>query len=80
MSVYLMPKLGHLQEAGTVVAWKVQPGERIRKGELLIVIETDKTTVEVEATFNGVLESVLVAAGETVPVGEPIATYRDLPG
>jgi pyruvate/2-oxoglutarate dehydrogenase complex dihydrolipoamide acyltransferase (E2) component len=75
MAEYLMPKLGHLQEVGSVVEWRKQPGDRIKKGEILIVIETEKTTVEVEATFDGVLQTILTLAGETVPVGAPIAIY-----
>ena len=78
MSEYCMPKLGHVQEVGTVVEWRKQPGETIKKGEILIVIETEKTTVEVEATFNGVLQTILAPAGVTTPVGAPIATYQEL--
>jgi pyruvate dehydrogenase E2 component (dihydrolipoamide acetyltransferase) len=77
MAEYLMPKLGHVQETGTVVEWRKGPGEAIKKGEILIVIETDKTTVEVEATFDGVLQTILAQAGESAPVGAPIATYRE---
>ncbi len=80
MAEYLMPKLGHLQEVGTVSEWRIRPGDTIKKGEVLVVIETEKTTVEVEATFNGLLQTILLPAGETVPVGVPIATYRELPG
>ena len=79
MAIYAMPKLGHVQEAGTVTEWRKQPGEAIHKGEILVVIDTDKTTVEVEATFDGVLQEVLAPAGETVPVGAPIAVYLELP-
>jgi pyruvate/2-oxoglutarate dehydrogenase complex dihydrolipoamide acyltransferase (E2) component len=80
MAEYLMPKLGHLQEVGTVVEWRKHPGDIIKKGEILIVIETEKTTVEVEATFDGVLQTVLTLAGETMPVGATIATYLELSG
>ncbi len=80
MPEYMMPKLGHVQEEGTVAEWRKGPGDRIKKGEVLVVIETDKTTVEVEATFDGVMQTILTQAGDTVPVGAPIATYRELPG
>jgi pyruvate dehydrogenase E2 component (dihydrolipoamide acetyltransferase) len=73
---YLMPKLGHLQEVGTVVEWKKQPGEEIRKGEIFIVVETEKTTIEVEATFDGTLLEIVVPVGETVPVNTLIARYK----
>jgi pyruvate dehydrogenase E2 component (dihydrolipoamide acetyltransferase) len=80
MADYLMPKLGHLQEVGTVVEWRKKPGEAIKKGDVLVVIETEKTTVEVEATFNGVLQTLQTPVGETVPVGALIATYHEMPG
>lgn len=76
-SHYLMPKLGHLQEVGTIAEWRKRAGETVRKGEIFVVIETEKTVVEVEAPFEGILEQILVEAGETVPVGTPIALYRD---
>jgi pyruvate dehydrogenase E2 component (dihydrolipoamide acetyltransferase) len=73
---YSMPKLGHLQEVGTVVEWRKAPGDRIEKGEIWVVIETEKTTVEVESTLTGTLEEILVEPGVSVPVGTPIAIYQ----
>ena len=77
MRLYEMPRLGHLQETGTVVAWRKQPGEAVRKGEVLLVVETEKTTVEVEATFAGIFKRILVEAGVEVPVGTPIAEFEE---
>jgi pyruvate dehydrogenase E2 component (dihydrolipoamide acetyltransferase) len=74
---YLMPKLGHLQEAGSVVQWMKQPGETVRKGEILCVIETGKTQVEVESPFDGRLLKFLVDPGIEVPVNAPIAEYEE---
>jgi pyruvate dehydrogenase E2 component (dihydrolipoamide acetyltransferase) len=71
----LMPKLGHLQEVGTVVEWVKKPGEAVRKGEILMVVDTEKTSVEVEAAFTGQLLDTIVETGETVPVNTPIAHY-----
>jgi pyruvate/2-oxoglutarate dehydrogenase complex dihydrolipoamide acyltransferase (E2) component len=71
-----MPKLGHLQEAGAVVEWRKQPGQMIRKGEILMIVETEKTQIEVEATFDGRLTKILVEAGVSVLVNTPIAEYE----
>lgn len=54
---------------GRVVAWPVAPGERVVKGRPVVVIESEKAEVEVEAIASGVLRHVYVAAGETVPCG-----------
>ncbi|MDO8690584.1 MAG: dihydrolipoamide acetyltransferase family protein [Dehalococcoidia bacterium] len=68
----LMPKFGMSMVEGTVVSWFKGEGERIRKGEPLLVIETDKVTVEVEAPWAGVLQQVLAQEGEDVPVGQSV--------
>jgi pyruvate dehydrogenase E2 component (dihydrolipoamide acetyltransferase) len=68
-----MPKLGFDMAEGTLVRWVVQEGEEVQKGGVLAEIETDKATVEVESTHEGVLHKHLVAEGDVVPVGDPIA-------
>ncbi|MDE0608517.1 MAG: biotin/lipoyl-binding protein [Anaerolineaceae bacterium] len=76
MPQFVMPMLGHLMEEGTVAAWRVQPGDQVRRGDILCEIETDKTTVEVESPFSGKVGQILVPAGGTVEVGAPLATYE----
>ncbi|MBP1703548.1 MAG: pdhC [Chloroflexi bacterium] len=68
-----MPKLGFDMAEGTLVRWVVQEGEAIAKGSVLAEIETDKATVEVESTFDGIVASHLVNTGDIVPVNTPIA-------
>lgn len=68
-----MPKLGFDMAEGTLVRWVIQEGEEVKKGAVLAEIETDKATVEVESTYEGVLARQLVPAGEVVPVNTPIA-------
>jgi pyruvate dehydrogenase E2 component (dihydrolipoamide acetyltransferase) len=68
-----MPKLGFDMAEGTLVRWVIQEGEPVAKGAVLAEIETDKATVEVESTFEGVLARHLVKAGDVVPVNTPIA-------
>ncbi len=68
-----MPKLGFDMAEGTLVRWVVPEGQDVKKGAVLAEIETDKATVEVESTFEGIVNRHLVKEGEVVPVGEPIA-------
>lgn len=68
-----MPKLGFDMAEGTLVRWVKTEGEKVNKGEVLAEIETDKATVEVESSFSGTVARHLVATGDVVPVGTPIA-------
>ncbi len=76
MQHFVMPMLGHLMEEGTVADWRVQPGDQVRRGDILCEIETDKTNVEVESPFTGKVGQLLVQAGETVEVGAPLAEFE----
>ena len=69
-----MPKVGHVMEEGTVVTWKKQVGDRVEKGDVVLDIEMDKAVFEVESFISGTLLEILVAEGETVKVGTPLAT------
>ena len=73
MKEVTMPKFGHLMEEGTIVCWNKKEGNRIEKGEVLLNVETDKTTLEVESNISGVIEKILVDEGESVPINSPIA-------
>ena len=72
-----MLRLGADMTAGKVVAWLKQPGERIERGEVIAIVETDKANVDVESFIAGVLEKILVEPGdERHPVGTPLALIR----
>lgn len=71
--VVTMPKLGFDMAEGTLVRWVVLEGETVSKGAILAEIETDKATVEVESTHEGVVSRHLVNEGDIVPVNTPIA-------
>jgi pyruvate dehydrogenase E2 component (dihydrolipoamide acetyltransferase) len=64
-----MPKLGMTMKEGKVVAWPVAVGGRVEKGAPVVVIESEKAEVEIEAAASGVLRHVYVEAGDTVPCG-----------
>jgi pyruvate dehydrogenase E2 component (dihydrolipoamide acetyltransferase) len=70
---FKMPMLGEVMEEGRIVVWHKQEGERVERGENLMEVETDKATMEVESTVSGVLQKILVPAGETVPVNTTLA-------
>lgn len=69
----IMPALGMAQETGVLVAWFKAEGDQVTKGEVLMEVETDKATVEVEAAASGTLNSVTAQPGDSIPVGQVIA-------
>jgi pyruvate dehydrogenase E2 component (dihydrolipoamide acetyltransferase) len=71
-----MPSLGAEMEAGRLVEWRVKPGDRVKRGDIVAVVDTDKASVEVEIWESGVLEEIRVKPGERVPVGTVLATLR----
>jgi pyruvate dehydrogenase E2 component (dihydrolipoamide acetyltransferase) len=70
----LMPKLGLTMTEGTLYEWKIAPGQRVRVGDVLFIVETDKSTNDVEASADGVIEALHAEAGATVRVGAVVAT------
>lgn len=73
----IMPALGMSQDKGVLLAWHKESGDPVSKGDILLEVETDKTTVEIEAEQDGFLVDVQAAAGEEVPVGQVIARISD---
>ncbi len=69
----LMPQAGQSMEEGTLLEWKVQPGDAIEVGQVIFDIETDKATMEVEAVDAGRLARIVAQAGEIVEVKVPVA-------
>jgi pyruvate dehydrogenase E2 component (dihydrolipoamide acetyltransferase) len=72
-----MPKMGDAMEEGTLLRWLKQVGDEVDEGEPLAEIETDKVTLEIEATESGTLTQTLVEEGQAVPIGTPIATIGE---
>lgn len=71
----LMPALSPTMEKGNLAKWLKKEGETIKSGDVIAEIETDKATMEVEATDEGTLGKILIAEGTAdVPVNTPIAT------
>ena len=68
-----MPNLGYDMEEGTIQSWLKTVGDSVARGEAIAEIETDKTTVEMEAVASGTLVEIVREAGSDVTVGEVIA-------
>jgi pyruvate dehydrogenase E2 component (dihydrolipoamide acetyltransferase) len=74
---FSMPALSSTMETGKIVAWLKNPGDRVEKGENILVVESDKADMDVESFHSGILASILVPAGESAPVGAPIALIAE---
>ncbi len=73
MTEFRMPSLGADMEAGTLVEWLVKPGDRVARGDIVAVVETQKGAIEIEIFDEGQVNELLVTEGTTVPVGTPLA-------
>jgi pyruvate dehydrogenase E2 component (dihydrolipoamide acetyltransferase) len=70
---FRMPSLGADMEAGTLVQWLVKPGDRVKHGDIIAVVETQKGAIEIETFQTGRIEKFLVGVGTRVPLGTPLA-------
>ena len=77
MPTVIMPKMGDAMEEGTLLRWLKQVGDEVAVGDPLAEIETDKVSLEIEATESGVLTKTYVPEGAVVPIGEPIAAIGE---
>merc|ERR1712010_82188 len=78
MGIYLMsheifmPALSSTMTEGKIVEWLKNPGDKVERGESVLVVESDKADMDVESFQDGYLAAVLMPAGSTAPVGETI--------
>jgi pyruvate dehydrogenase E2 component (dihydrolipoamide acetyltransferase) len=75
-----MPALGADMDEGTLVEWLVKPGDQIHKGDIIAVVDTAKSAIEVESFHTGSVEALITPVGETVPVGTVLATITEEAG
>ena len=73
---YKMPKLGHVMEEGTISTWEKKVGDHVKKGEVLLTVETGKTVTEVESVVDGTLVEIKAEEGETVEIMTTIAVLE----
>ena len=76
MVEFRMPSLGADMEAGTLVEWLVKPGDRVKRGDIVAVVETQKGAIEIEIFETGRIDQILVGLNAKVPVGTPLAQIR----
>lgn len=76
MAEFRMPSMGSDMKEGTLLEWRVKPGDRVRRGDIIAVVDTDKAAIEIEVFDDGVIEALLVQPGQKVPVGTVMAVIR----
>jgi pyruvate dehydrogenase E2 component (dihydrolipoamide acetyltransferase) len=69
--------LGADMDFGTITDWRVKPGDTVKKGDIVAVVETQKATMEVEIFQSGTVDQILVPPGARVPVGTVLALLRN---
>jgi pyruvate dehydrogenase E2 component (dihydrolipoamide acetyltransferase) len=70
---FRLPALGADMDEGTIVEWHVQPGSRVKRGDVVAIVETDKGAIDVEIFEDGVVREIVVQPGTKVPVGTVLA-------
>ena len=76
MSDFVMPSLGADMEAGTLLDWYVKPGDTVKRGDIVALVDTSKAEIEVEIFEDGVIDELVVPVGVRVPVGSVLATLH----
>jgi pyruvate dehydrogenase E2 component (dihydrolipoamide acetyltransferase) len=77
---FRMPSLGADMEAGILVEWLIKPGDHVKRGDIIAVVETQKGAIEIEIFETGEVEQILVNLNAKVPVGTPLARIRSAAG
>ena len=72
-----MPALSSTMTEGKIVSWEKSPGDKVEKGETVVVVESDKADMDVESFYEGYLATIIVEAGNEAPVGNAIALLAE---
>ena len=72
-----MPALSSTMTEGKIVSWTKAPGDKVEKGETVVVVESDKADMDVESFYEGYLATIVVEAGDVAPVGSAIALLAE---
>jgi len=72
-----MPALSSTMTEGKIVSWVKSPGDKVERGETVLVVESDKADMDVESFHEGYLAVIMVPAGESAPVGNTIALIAE---
>lgn len=71
-----MPSLGADMKAATLIEWKVKPGDRVSRGDIIAELETEKGDIDVEVFEDGVIDQLIVQPGNKLPVGTVLARIK----
>jgi pyruvate dehydrogenase E2 component (dihydrolipoamide acetyltransferase) len=77
MIEFKLPSLGADMDEGTLLQWHVKPGDAVKRGQVVAVVDTSKAAVDVEIWHNGVVTELLTQPGQKIPVGTVMATLRE---
>lgn len=69
-----LPSMGAEMDEGKLLEWKVKPGDAVKRGDVVAVVDTTKAAVDVESWDEGTVHEIVVPVGETIPVGTVLAT------
>jgi pyruvate dehydrogenase E2 component (dihydrolipoamide acetyltransferase) len=72
-----MPALSSTMTEGKIVSWQKSPGDKVEKGEIVVVVESDKADMDVETFYEGYIATIIVPAGESAAVGSAIALVAE---
>ena len=73
MIEFKLPSLGADMDEGKLLEWKVKPGDKVKRGDLVAVVETPKAAVDIEIWQDGVVHELITQPGTTIPVGMVMA-------
>ena len=77
MREFKLPSLGADMNEGTLLEWRVGPGDVVKRGQVVAVVDTTKAAIEVECWEDGTVDRLVVEPGTTIPVGAVIALLRE---
>ncbi|MGB3429352.1 MAG: biotin/lipoyl-containing protein, partial [Burkholderiaceae bacterium] len=77
MIAFRLPSLGADMDKATLLEWHVGPGDHVKKGDIVAVVDTTKAAIDVECWHDGTVEALLVEPGVEIPVGTVMAVLRE---
>ena len=77
MIEFRLPSLGADMDEGKLLEWRAAPGDAIKRGQVICVVDTVKAAIDVECWHDGTLHALLVEPGTTIPVGTLLAVLRE---
>ena len=76
MKNIILPRLGETMEEGTIRKWLITENDNFIRGQIIVEIESDKTTIELPALQDGILKKIIKNNGDIAKIGETIAIFK----